>query len=351
MRTFDYTHMPAELLTPDIMNLVSAIHEYKGKQDLYLAAKPDILTSLLGVAKVQSVGASNRIEGIATTDGRLDALVKETVEPKNRSEQEIAGYREVLKLIHQNHPYMQPSENLILQMHRDLYRYSPNTLAGKYKNTENAIEERDGQGRRRIRFQPDSVFETPLFMEELCGSLQRPRQEENIDPLILSAMFVLDFLCVHPFNDGNGRMSRLLTLLLLYRAGYMVGQYISLEKLVENTKETYYQTLQESSRGWHEGQGTYLPFVTYYLQIILAAYKDFDERVQSGTSKDLTKSGRISKLLETSLQRWSKADIHNHYPDISESTIELTLAKLIREDEIVKIGEKKGTEYIWKREK
>jgi Fic family protein len=349
MKQFNYETMPAELLTAEIMNLVSAIHEYKGKQDLYLAAKPDILESLGSVARVQSTAASNRIEGIFTSDSRLEALMKEITEPRTRPEQEIAGYREVLKLIHESYEHMTPTENLILQMHRDLYRFSPSGHGGKFKATENTIEEKDGQGKRQVRFQPTSAFETPNAMNSLCDEFRKAEQHNIINSAILSAMFVLDFLCIHPFTDGNGRMSRLLMLLILYRSGFMVGKYISLEKLIEDTKETYYQVLQESSRGWHEGQSSYLPFVRYYLQIILAAYKDFSERVEAGTTKGVTKTERISRLLETSLGQWTKSDIRGHYPDISDATIELTLAKLLREDEITKIGEKKGTSYIWKR--
>lgn len=349
MKTFYYNSMPAELLTPEIMNLVSAIHEYKGKQELYLAAKPDILESLALVARVQSTGASNRIEGISTSDARLDALMKETTAPRNRPEQEIAGYREVLKLIHESYEHMPLSENLILQMHRDLYRFSPNGHGGKFKAVDNAIEEIDGQGKRRIRFQPTSAFETPGAMNNLCNEFRSAELNDLINPTILSAMFVLDFLCIHPFTDGNGRLSRLIMSLLLYRSGYMAGKYISLEKLIEDTKETYYQVLQESSKGWEEDRNTYLPFVRYYLQILLVAYKDFSERVEIGSDKSLTKADRITRLLETSLGQWTKSDIRGHYPDISDATIELTLAKLLREDEITKIGEKKGTSYIWKR--
>jgi Fic family protein len=349
MRRFNYETIPTELLTPEIMNLVAAIHEYKGKQDLYLSAKPDILESLLSVAKVQSTGSSNRIEGISTSDARLDSLMKESTEPRNRAEEEIAGYREVLKLVHENYEHMTPSENVILQMHRDLYHFSASGHGGKYKATENTIEEKDSHGQRRVRFQPTSVFETPEAMGNLCTELRSAEASQEINPAILSAMFVLDFLCIHPFADGNGRISRLLMGLLLYRSGYMVGKYISIEKQIENTKETYYQALQESSRDWHDGQGSYLPFVRYTLQIILAAYKDFSERVASGTTKGVTKTERISRLLATSLGQWTKSDIRDHYPDISDATIEQTLAKLLRGDEIIKIGEKKGTSYTWKR--
>lgn len=349
MRIFDYETMPAELLTPEIMNLVAAIHEYKGKQDLYLSAKPDILASLISVARVQSTGASNRIEGISTSDARLNELMKASTAPRNRAEEEIAGYREVLKLIHESYEHMAPSDNLILQMHRDLYRFSPSGHGGNYKATENTIEEQDGQGKRRIRFQPVPAFETPDSMRNLCVEFRKAEELGTLNPAILSAMFVLDFLCIHPFTDGNGRISRLLMLLLLYRSDYLVGKYISLETLIENTKETYYEALQESSWNWHEGHNSYLPFVRYYLQIILAAYKNFSDRVESVTAKGVTKTERISKLLESSLGQWTKSDIRGHYPDISEATIELTLAKLLREDEITKIGEKKGTSYIWRR--
>lgn len=346
MRTFDYSKMPEELFTPEIINLISKIHEYKGKQDLYIASKPDILEFMVKIAKIQSTGASNRIEGIFTSEARLDALMKETTEPKNRSEQEIAGYREVLKMIHESYDFMKPSTNLILQLHRDLYQFSPSGYGGRYKATDNTIEEEDSRGQMRIRFQPVSSFETPESMAELFSALEQAEKKERIDSLVLTPMFILDFLCIHPFTDGNGRMSRLLTLMLLYRSGYIVGKYVSVEMIIEKTKETYYEVLQDSSQGWHEASNTYLPFVKYYLEIILRAYKDFSERVELAWDENLSKSDRIRNLFEHSLEKWSKKKIQALYPDISIAMIELTLRALLSEGSIIKIGAARSTAYI-----
>lgn len=346
MREFNYNVIPNELFCSDIMNLVSAIHEYKGKQELFIEAKPDILNAMLEIAKIQSIGASNRIEGIYTSDERLDAIVKEKAEPRNRSESEIAGYREVLQLIHENYDYMAPRVNVILQLHRDLYQFSPSSSSGNFKKSDNIIPETDPEGNNRIRFQPLSAFETPDAMERLTNTFVEAINGEKHDPLLLIPMFVLDFLCIHPFNDGNGRMSRLLTLLLLYRSGYIVGKYISLEMIIEKTKETYYETLQNSSQLWHENKNDNLPFVKYCLGIILNAYKEFSSRVEHLQNRSLSKPERIRLLFDNTLKRLSKRDILERCPDISTSTIEVALAGLLKEGYIIKTGAGKKTAYI-----
>ena len=346
MREFNYNVIPNELFCSDIMNLVSAIHEYKGKQELFIEAKPDILNAMLEIAKIQSIGASNRIEGIYTSDERLDAIVKEKAEPRNRSESEIAGYREVLQLIHENYDYMAPRVNVILQLHRDLYQFSPSSSGGNFKKSDNIIAETDPEGNNRIRFQPLSAFETPDAMERLTNTFVEAINGEKHDPLLLIPMFVLDFLCIHPFNDGNGRLSRLLTLLLLYRSGYIVGKYISLEMIIEKTKETYYETLQNSSQLWHENKNDNLPFVKYCLGIILNAYKEFSSRVEHLQNRSLSKPERIRLLFDNTLKRLSKRDILERCPDISTSTIEVALAGLLKEGYIIKTGAGKKTAYI-----
>ena len=285
MREYNLENEAKNILKNNIVNIVSMIHEYKGKQTLYIEANPDILTSLLKIAKIQSTEYSNKIEGIRTTDKRINELINDKVKPKNRNEEEIAGYRDVLELIHENYENMDIKPNIILQMHKYLYKYSSKSIGGKFKDAENAIEEIDENGNRKIRFKPVSAFETPRAIDELCSSYNYEIQREIIDPLILIPIFILDFLSIHPFNDGNGRMSRLLTLLLLYKSGYIVGKYISIEKIVENTKETYYDTLQQSSIKWHENKNNYEFFVEYYLGIILSAYKDFSNRSKKNNLK------------------------------------------------------------------
>jgi Fic family protein len=347
MKTFDYQQIPRELFTPEIMNLIAAIHEYKGKQELYMTIQPEVLSSLRNIAKIQSTGASNRIEGIYTSEARLTELVRDKAEPKNRDEQEIAGYREVLNTIHESYEYIVPRANIILQLHRDLYTYYPTSTGGRYKNVDNTIEEIDQQGQKRIRFQPLSAFETPEAMDRLCHAFLLAIDTTKIDSLILIPMFILDFLCIHPFNDGNGRMSRLLTLLLLYREGYIVGKYISLEMMIEKTKESYYETLKQSSQNWISNENDYAPFVSYYLSIILAVYKEFESRVDFIKLRGATKADRIRLLISNTLGKVTKAQIAEKYPDISITTIEKTLADLLKQGLIKKTGVGRSSAYVW----
>ena len=345
MRDFDYQTQSTKLLTPEIVQLLSSIHEHKGKQELFLEANADQLTRLLEVALIQSTGASNRIEGIFTSDKRLEELVHQKVEPKNRSEQEIAGYREVLARIHESYEYIDPSPNVILQLHRDLYSYSQ-SIGGKYKDSDNLIAQSDAQGHQIARFIPVPAFQTAETMNQLCTSFLETWKAGKIDALILIPMFILDFLCIHPFDDGNGRMSRLLTLLLLYKAGYIVGKYISFEMLIENTKETYYEALQASSFGWHEGENSYDPFVTYYLGIMLKACQEFESRVAHLKDRHLSKPERITSIFDNRVGTMTKKEIMELCPDISKVTIERTLTDLVKSGHIIKVGAGPSTCYV-----
>ena len=349
MREFDFKASAAKLLTNDIVNMLGYIHEYKGQQNLFIEAKADVLSHLLEIAKIQSTEASNRIEGIYTSDERIKALVKEKSAPRNRNENEIAGYRDVLATIHENYDYIPPRANVILQLHRDLYQYSGMGIGGHFKNTDNVIEEELDDGTKRVRFRPATAFETPDMIENLCNQFLREVDRGEVDPLLLIPMFVLDFLCIHPFNDGNGRMSRLLTLLLLYRSGYIVGKYISIEMLIEKTKDTYYDALQASSAGWHDGTNDYMPFVSYTLGIIKSAYKTFSERVEHLATKGISKPERVRQFIENKLGKVTKKDIMDACPDISATTIERTLGDLVKDGTIIKIGNGRGTGYVFKR--
>lgn len=347
MRKFDYTKKAEKLLTAEIVQMLSTIHEHKGRQDLFLEAHMDELKMLLDVAMIQSTGASNRIEGIFSTDKRLEELVKEKAEPRNRNEQEIAGYREVLATIHENYEYMNPSVNVILQLHKSLYSYSSSVGGGVYKNSDNVIAEIDGEGNQRARFIPVSAWMTPDVMNEMCFSFRQAWSEDKIDKLLLIPMFILDFLCIHPFNDGNGRMSRLLTLLLCYKAGYIVGKYISIEMLIEKSKETYYETLQASSYLWHEGENNYEPFVKYYLGVFIKAYNEFEPRVEYLRYKGLSKAQRIRSVIEQNAGRITKKEIMDICPDISRITVERTLTALVKSGCIAKVGAGPSTGYIF----
>ncbi|MCQ2604434.1 MAG: Fic family protein [Spirochaetia bacterium] len=351
MRTFDFKTEYNKLLTPDIVSYLSQIHEYKGRQNPLIEAKADILSDLFEIAKIQSTDASNRIEGIITTADRLKKIVREKTMPKSRSEKEIAGYRDVLTTIHENYEYILPRPNHILQMHRNLYKFTGKTIGGNYKNSDNVIEEEHNDGTRTVRFNPVPAWETPEAMNNLCDDFNETVNSLEMDPLILIPIFILDFLCIHPFNDGNGRMSRLLTLLTLYRAGYYVGKYISIEKLISDTKSSYYEALQDSSYGWHEGTNNYGPFVTYMLGVILAAYRDFEDRAKLLLAKGISKPNRIREIIKEHLGKITKAEIMEQCPDISQITVQRTLTDLLKSKEILKIGGGRYTSYTWNGDK
>lgn len=346
MKNFDYITNPAKLLTPEIVQMVGSIHEHKGKQELFLEANIDELKTLLEVALIQSTGASNRIEGIFTSDKRLKELVSQKAEPRNRSEQEIAGYREVLATIHESYEYITPRPDIILQLHRDLYSYSQGNIDGTYKNSDNVIAETDAEEHQKARFIPVPAFQTAEAIDELCAHFLEAWEANLIDKLILIPMFILDFLCIHPFNNGNGRMSRLLTLLLFYKAGYIVGKYVSMEMLIEKTKETYYEALQASSFGWHEGENSYKPFVKYYLGIMLKAYNEFENRVEHLKYHNLSKPDRIKAVIDNKVGKITKKEIMELCPDISKVTVERTLTDLVKSGYIAKVGAGPSTGYV-----
>lgn len=349
MRTFDYKKRYERLLQSDIVALMAQIHEYKGEQTLVVEAKADTLTQLSEVAKIQSTEASNKIEGIYTSDDRLKKIVLDKTMPKTRSEKEIAGYRDVLNTIHQNYDYIPVKSSIFLQLHRDLYKFAGNA-GGSFKSSDNVITQEDEQGNKSIRFQPVPAWETPAYIDAICDAFQDACKDSQCDPLILIPMFILDFLCIHPFDGGNGRMSRLLTLLLLYRAGYIVGMYISIEKLIEQTKETYYETLRESSYNWYEEENDDAPFVRYMLGVIVAAYRDFSSRVQLLATSGMSKPERIREIVRGSIGKMTRAQIMEKCPDISRVTVERALTDMVKKGEILKIGGGRYTAYIWNRE-
>ena len=348
MRQFDYTQVPQGLLTPETMGLLSAVHEYKGRQALCLNAKADVLDALTEVAKVQSTEASNRIEGIRTSDRRLRQIMSDKSDLRSRDEEEIAGYRDVLATIHESHDFIDVTPNVILQLHRQMYRHTPSSMGGHFKVGDNEVRGVRPDGTEYVRLKTVPAVATEDAMERLCSAYRDAVASESIDSLIASSMFVFDFTCIHPFNDGNGRMSRLLTLLLLYKAGYMVGKYVSLEKEVERTKGAYYDALAASSQGWHEGRNDPGPFVRYMLGAILAAYREFEERVSVVADSKLTKAERVEAVLRDSIGKVAKRDIAVACPDISQTTIERALSDLLAGGRIEKVGAGPATGYVWK---
>ena len=351
MRTLNYKNEYQKLLSPEIVSYLAQIHEMKGQQNLFVEAQKDALAELLEIAKIQSTEASNRIEGIITTDDRLKKIVMNKTTPKGRSEREIAGYRDVLNTVHENYDYIPVRPVMILQLHRDLYKFSNSAIGGSFKNSDNIIAEELPDGTKRVRFQPVPAWETTEAMDALCNALQEASTDPELDPLLLMPMFILDFLCIHPFNDGNGRMSRLLTLLLLYRSGYFVGKYISIERLIADSKETYYEVLQESSTGWHEGKNDYLPFVRYMLGVVIAAYREFASRVDILITRGLSKPDRVREIIRSTTGKITKTQIMRQCPDISQKTVERALAEMLKNGEIIKISGGRYTSYTWNWEK
>lgn len=346
MRDYNYREKWSKLLTPEIVKKLTLINEYKGEQRLFIEAHKDELIELVEIAKIQSTEASNRIEGIFTADDRIKSLVQAKTTPRDRDEAEIAGYRDVLNTIHENYDYIPINANYILQLHRDLYKFLGSTEGGRFKTSDNIIRETDADGNECVRFRPVPAWETALSIDELCKSYHEAKSEA--DPLLLSLMFILDFLCIHPFNDGNGRMSRLLTLLLLYQSGFIVGKYISIERIIEESKETYYEVLQDSSINWHENENDYKPFVNYMLGVVVNAYKEFESRVELLTNPNLSKADRVREIIRKHIGTITKAELLNMNPDISDTTIQRALADLLKNGEIEKIGGGRYTKYVWR---
>ena len=349
MLRFNY-EAPLNLLTPSVVRKIRAIHEYKGKQELYLQARPDVLDKLCTSARIRSADASNRIEGISTSSQRLNSLMAQRSEPATRAEQEIAGYRDVLALIHESHDYMPVTPNVILQMHGRLHRYSGHAFAGRWKDSDNAIVERGPNGEECVRFRPTPAVAVPAAMDELCASYVAAIKSGAMDPLVLIARFVFDFVSIHPFTDGNGRMSRLLTLLLLYQNGYLVGKYVSIEDEINRTRDSYYDALAASSQGWEANANDYVPFVDYLLGVVAAVYADFEAKVSGMLSGSRGKAERVEGMVSKSLGKVTKAEIALACPDISVTTIERALKDLLDEGKIEKVGAGRATAYVWRGE-
>lgn len=345
MRKFNYSKLISLNIPANMYDLISKIYEYKGKQELYVANFSDVLNKMIEVAKIQSTKSSNAIEGISTNDNRMEELMNKKSEPRNRNEEEIYGYREVLDIIHENYENIEFTKNNILTLHNRLYSYSGESHRGKFKTMDNSIVETNALGEKKVRFQPVSAFETEMYIDAMIEAYNEAANLK-IPPLLLIPTVIHDFLCIHPFADGNGRMSRLLTLLLLYKNGFFVGKYISLEMIIEETKDIYYEELQASSENWHSGTNNDLPFIKYMLSVIYKAYSECDERCKLISEKSLTPAERVMKVFENSLEPLSKSDIVVLCPDISKRTIERALKELKDRDLIKQLGSGRSTNYI-----
>lgn len=345
MRSFDYSKLRNCTIDTEVLGFISKIREYKGRQTLYVHQKKDKLDKLVEIAKIQSTESSNKIEGIVTTELRIKQLIADKTTPRNRDEKEIMGYRDVLNIIHENFEYIPLTSNYILQLHKYLYQYASPDFGGKFKNVQNYIVATQPDGSSRTLFTPLSPVETPQAVQNLCETFNRAMDLGEIEPLLLIANFIKDFLCIHPFNDGNGRISRLLTTLLLYRSGFVVCKYISLEKKIEKTKENYYDVLESSSENWNDGTNDNTPFVKYLLGIILAAYRDFEERLNLIDEK-LSATEAVERVIKNRLGKFTKSDIQEECPALARQTIEKALKELCDNGIIEKKGSGRATFYV-----
>lgn len=344
MRNFNYSAIKDAKWDSDVLSLIAAIYKEVGKQELYLKQQPQALEKLVEIARIQSTQSSNAIEGIVTTSTRIKALVEEKTTPRNRDEQEIAGYRDALNIIHESFDAIPITRNYILQLHKIMYSHMNNPLAGETKNVQNYISATYPDGHTEILFTPLSPFETPEALDKICAEYNRVIGNFEVEPLIAIPFFIHDFLCIHPFNDGNGRMSRLLTALLLYRSGFFVGKYISLEAKIAKSKDLYYDALSASQHGWHDGTEDAVPFIKYLLGTILAAYKDFEERFSIVEGKQ----SALEMVRKASLQkigRFTKQDMRELCPSLSLSSVEGALRKMVAAGEIKREGVGKATCY------
>jgi len=345
MKSLNLQYLDSLTFTTEQASTLKAIGEFRGKQDLYSKQTPDTLETLRQTAIVESSESSNRLEGITAPHNRIEAIVLKSTAPKNRSEQEIAGYRDALALIHESQEYMNFTVNVILQIHSIIYRYIPNN-SGRWKMADNEIVERNPDGSlRRVRFKPVSAFETPQAMADLVKEYKEAIDLHNKEPLVVIPLAILDFLCIHPFSDGNGRTGRLLTLLLLYHFDYSVGSYISLERIFEQTKETYYESLEKSSKNWHEGKHDVMPWLTYFWGVLLRAYSEFEERVGSIYTDRGSKTVLIKQAIESTIGPFAISDISAKLPGVSRDMIRLVLRQLRDKGIILPEGKGRGAKW------
>lgn len=346
MKSFQNNYIASVPIGHNLLQTIRLIGEFKGKQEMFKEQSPQLLETLKQTAIIQSIESSNRIEGISAPLERIKALAAEKTTPANRSEQEIAGYRNVLNAIHTGYEHIPVSSNIILQFHRDIYSLSA-MPGGKWKTTENEIAEVYPDGSKVVRFKPLSAFETPEAMDKLHALFKSEMDKSRFEPLLIIATYIFDFLCIHPFNDGNGRMSRLLSILLLYKSGYEVGRYISLEKLIEDNKESYYNALNKSSHGWHAGKHNLIPWWEYFLGILLKAYREFENRVGIITTTRGNKTAMVLDVIKNFSNEFTVKDLRERCPTVGIDLIRKILSNEKKEGRIDCLG--KGPDSKWKK--
>ncbi|MCF0116153.1 MAG: Fic family protein [Erysipelotrichaceae bacterium] len=346
MHVFDYSFLDVGLLPAEVVNMVAEIAALNAISGMRKDNNKTVYTELEKIARIQSVKGSNAIEGIVTTDARIKAIVEGNSAPLNHNEREIAGYRDALDMIHSSHTEMVFSENMILQLHEVMTRVADYELSGKYKLDDNLIMEIDESGGRRIRFTPVSAVETKEAIEQLILAYIEARDNPRINKLLLIPCVILDFLCIHPFADGNGRVSRLLTLFLLYKSGYDVGKYVSFEEQINESKDYYYSSLKDSSIGWHTNENSYFEFMKNFLSTLYKCYKELDKRFSTVNGKRLSKTERIEQTVLNSVRPVTKAEVCEVLQDVSPTTVEATLGKMVKTGSVIKLGQGRATKYV-----
>lgn len=346
MRIFDYSFLERGMIPAQFVNLTSSISAMKALEGVRKEENIKIFTELESIARVQSVKSSNAIEGIVTSDERIAAIVNYKSKPMNHGEAEIAGYREALDKIHSGFKDIDFTEHDILNLHKVLMSETGYEYGGKYKESDNVILDIDADGTRHIRFQPVSAQDTPKAMEQLELAYLDARDNANVSRILLIPCVIFDFLCIHPFQDGNGRMSRLLSLLLLYKNGYDVGKYVSFEEQINNSKSSYYYALKQSSAGWDTNENDYFPFIQNFLSTLYMCYKELGKRFVLDRGKKVTKKERVETTVLNSLVPLSKPDICKMLPDVSPSTVEAVLGAMVKTGSVKKVGIARGSKYI-----
>lgn len=349
MHNFSYKNKWERFLTPAIVSILTRIHEFKIEQMIFVRTKADVLSGLIENTKKQSIEASNKIDNICSPENRLKNIVFNKTTPRTPSEQKIAGYRDVFTTIHESYGFIPVKPPMILQLHKDLYKYSGHATGGNYKNVDSMIAQESAKGNQAVK--PVSAQETPQAMDNLCAAFEEEINQNGADPLLIIPMFILDFLCIRPFQEGNGIMSRLLALLLLSRSGYTIGKYVSIEKLLEESQENYYAALRTSAKGWHENQNDYIPFVQYMLELIATAYRDFFEEMKALPTEKQPKTEQVREIIRNSPDKIIKTEIMKKCPNISQITVQRALSELLKNGEIIKLSGGRYSAYVWNSDK
>ena len=346
MHSLNFNYLNNISFSAEEMKNLRLLGEYRGKQALFFRQSPEVLNSLLLLAKIESSESSNRLEGIEVPHKKIEELVLHDNAPKNRSEQEVAGYRDVLNLIHESAKEIPFTTNIVLQLHSTMYRYMVNP-GGRFKATDNDIIEKYSDGTHRVRFSPVKAYRTPIMMDDLVKEYNHAIEHHTQDPLIIIPLVILDFLCIHPFADGNGRMSRLLTLLLLYQFDYQVGRYISIERIFEESKEGYYEALEASSENWHDGKHNIHPWLNYFWGVVVRAYREFEERVGKISISRGSKTELIRGAVNRKIAPFSISDIESECPGVTRDMIRRVLRQM--RDEKILVTTSTGRGAMWKR--